>query len=325
MEKVKSIYLSAFVWLGLIGLTMGCSSSSTTSDATECTVTVGSGTYSYEIAGYTFCQDYPVYGWNSSFDGLDGVDTDDVSISIGSVSSYGDHYYVAVNVPTGNVSWIQAAYLADALGGYLAVPNTSEENDHLFSLVNAGVDTPCEVTFSGDSHTPSYSDATCKDDDTYFWHFDISTESEHNGVSIGPFLGGFQPDSAVSDVTDTTEASYGWVGLDGTTITEADGSTPTDGYVNWSTDLYCNSSWSESCSEDRTDSTHADYDYRDNSQPNASGDGQPFMGFGEMNKPVATWGDYTGTVGEYGTDQNGGSSYGFIVEFESSPTGDWVE
>ncbi len=104
-------------------------------------------------------------------------------------------------------------------------------------------------------------------------------------------------------------------------MTNADGTTPSGGFVNWAADLYCDATMSNSCSTSISDSTSTDYDYRNNIQPNASGDGQPFMGFGEMNKPVKTWGDYSGTVGEYGTTQNGGSSYGFVIEFDANPTG----
>jgi len=50
--------------------------------------------------------------------------------------------------------------------------------------------------------------------------------------------------------------------------------------------------------------------------------GQPIMGFGEMNIPVPTWGDYMGSVGTYGGGAGPGFSdlsYGFIIEYESNP------
>ena len=69
---------------------------------------------------------------------------------------------------------------------------------------------------------------------------------------------------------------------------------------------------------------------RDNTQPNDSGDdenGQRVMAFGEMNIPVSTWGEFMDDVGSYGTtynvvdpiDGNKGLSYGFVIEYESSP------
>ena len=270
------------------------------------TVTVGSGKYSYEIGDYTFKQDYPVYEWNSSKTGLSGVSS--VTITLQSTQTYNGHYYVAVYVPTGNVSWIQAAYLANKLGGYLACPNDSAENSFLFGLVNAGVDTKATIAYdsSGNIDT-SKTDTSNNSDDTYFWHF---TETEHNYISIGPFLGGFQPDGS-------SEPSGNWKCLDGTSITDASGNTAT--YTNWAVDLYCDSTLDQGCTTSITDSTGVDQDYRTNTQPNNSAEGQPFMGFGEMNSPVSTWGDYSGDVGELGAAQTPGSSYGFIMEFNSNP------
>ena len=49
-----------------------------------------------------------------------------------------------------------------------------------------------------------------------------------------------------------------------------------------------------------------DQDPRDNTQPNDSGDeegSQPIMGFGEMNEPVPTWGDYMGRCRHLWQDQ----------------------
>lgn len=278
-----------------------------TSNTTSYTVTVDNGTYSYDIGNVTFKQDYPVYEWNSTKTGLSGTSTT-VTISLASTQTYGGHYYVAVNVPTGNVSWIQAAYLTNKLGGYLACPNDANENAFLFSLVNNGVSTISTIAYdsSGNIDTAN-TDTTNDSDDTYFWHF---TETAHHYISIGPFLGGFQPDNS-------TEPNGNWRCMDGTAFTDTSGNTST--YTNWSSDLYCDSSLDTGCTTSITDSTKTDQDYRINDQPNNSSTGQPFMGFGEMNIPVATWGDYTGTVGELGTTTSPGSSYGFIMEFNSDP------
>ena len=63
-----------------------------------------------------------------------------------------------------------------------------------------------------------------------------------------------------------------------------------------------------------------DKDPRNNTQPNNSGsNNQRIMGFGEMNQPVPTWGDYMDDTGVYGTTQRPGSSHGFIIEYEKRP------
>src|SRR3989339_506312 len=271
------------------------------------TITVGDGTYSYTLGDLKVKQDYKVYKWNSTKTGLQGIPTSAVKIKLSSTQTYKGHYYVAAYVPTANVSWLQASYLANELGGYLACPNSGKENAFIFSMVDNGKNTVSSITYSSTGSISSY-DVSNDDDDKYFWHFDItsSSDSAHHDVAIGPFLGGFQPDGS-------NEPDGTWRCMDGTKLTNIDGTTAT--YTNWAEDLYCNTTYSTSCTSSYTDSTNTDLDYRNNVQPNASGDGQPFMGFGEMNIPVATWGDYTGTVAEYGTSANGGSSYGFVMEF----------
>ena len=62
-----------------------------------------------------------------------------------------------------------------------------------------------------------------------------------------------------------------------------------------------------------------DKDPRDNTQPNDSGGSQRIMGFGELNVPVATWGDYMDNVGTYGLKRSPGRSYGFVIEYEKNP------
>lgn len=43
------------------------------------------------------------------------------------------------------------------------------------------------------------------------------------------------------------------------------------------------------------------------------------MGFGEMNLPVPTWGDYMDDIGTYGRDRLPGRSYAFIIEYNTKP------
>lgn len=168
------------------------------------------------------------------------------------------HYYEPVYVKSGNLNWYQAAYLAEDAGAYLACPETEEENAFVFSLVNDG---------------------------KYFWSF--PEEGKHYGISIGPFLGGYQPEGS-------PEPDGGWIWLSGE---------PWE-YSNWAVNL---------------DDGVIDKDPRDNTQPNNSGGSQPIMGFGEMNLPVPTWGDYMESVGTYGVTRGPGSSYGFIIEYEEDP------
>ncbi|MDC7224633.1 MAG: hypothetical protein PQJ60_12890 [Spirochaetales bacterium] len=122
-------------------------------------------------------------------------------------------------------------------------------------------------------------------DEKYFWHF--AEGAPHYGIGIGPFLGGYQPVGSV-------EPAGGWLWLSGE---EWD-------YTNWAVNL---------------DDGVIDMDPRNNTQPNNSGASQPIMGFGEMNLPVPTWGDYMEAVGAYGADKGPGNSYGFIIEYESNP------
>lgn len=172
------------------------------------------------------------------------------------------HGYQVVYVPGGNLNWYQAAYLADDAGGYLASPTSDEENSFLFSQVNS---------------------------QKYFWVFPAYVEGKsqanHYEISIGPFLGGYQPEGSA-------EPAGGWSWLSGESWD----------YQNWAVNL---------------NDGVTDKDPRNNTQPNDSGSAnQRVMGFGEMNTPVPTWGDYMDGVGTYGVKRTPGSSYGFIIEYE---------
>jgi hypothetical protein len=211
--------------------------------------------YTININGVDFTITYKIFTWEDL--------PSDVNIEKEGIREFTSedgttHYYETIYLPSGNLNWYQAAYLAQKAGGYLACLNTEEENDFVFSLVN---------------------------DDKYFWHFEEN--GEHYGISIGPFLGGYQIDGSI-------EPAGGWTWLSGESFD----------YTNWAVNL---------------DDGIIDLDPRDNSQPNDSGDGQPVMGFGEMNLPVSTWGDYMDSVGTYGGTRLPGRCYGFVIEYENDP------
>ncbi|MDB1124269.1 C-type lectin-like domain-containing protein [Vibrio algarum] len=128
-------------------------------------------------------------------------------------------------------------------------------------------------------------------DEKYFWkfpkHIEGSREPDHYEIKIGPFLGGYQPEGSEEPLGD-------WSWLCGEKWE----------YSNWAQDL---------------NDGVIDQDPRDGTQPNDSGWGQRVMGFGEMNKPVPTWGDYMDGVGNYGVDKSPGKSYGFIIEYNNNP------
>lgn len=131
-------------------------------------------------------------------------------------------------------------------------------------------------------------------DKKFFWFFPPYTggsRMNHYEIGIGPFLGGYQEEGG-------REPDVGWKWLSGE---------PWE-YSNWAVNL---------------NDGVIDKDPRDNSQPNDSGNsavGQRVMGFGEMNVPVPTWGDYMDDVGTYGVRRSPGKSYGFIIEYEEKPS-----
>ena len=82
-------------------------------------------------------------------------DDGEFTVDLAATESHDGHFYVAAHVPTGKVSWIQAAYLANALGGYLASPNDQAENDFIFVLVDDGVETVSTVVRPASLTRPS--------------------------------------------------------------------------------------------------------------------------------------------------------------------------
>ncbi len=120
-------------------------------------------------------------------------------------------------------------------------------------------------------------------DEKYFWSF--PEDGGHYGIMIGPSLGGYQPKGSI-------EPDGGWSWLSGEKWE----------YSNWAVNL---------------DDGIIDKDPRDNTQPNDSADGQPIMGFGELNQPVSTWGDYTASPTKPNGEVRG--TYAFIIEYESDP------
>jgi hypothetical protein len=212
-----------------------------------------------KIRDFYFEVNYRVF---KSFSELPG----DIKIERQPIKSFtrpegGTHYYEAVYVPTENISWVQAAVLAESAGGYLASITSEEENMFVFSLVN---------------------------DEKYFWEFpDNYTRDSHYRIKIGPFLGGAKTDGS-------SDSRAGWVWLSGEEWS----------YANWAKNL---------------DDGIIDKDPRDNTQPNGRGR-QNIMGFGELNVPVATWGDYFAGVAQYQNMRMPmGYNRGFIIEYDNNP------
>ncbi|MDC7218988.1 MAG: hypothetical protein PQJ59_03545 [Spirochaetales bacterium] len=211
--------------------------------------------YTVNINGFDFEITYEVFTWDTL---PEDVNYERMPILEYTNDSGETHYYELVYLKDGNLNWYQAAYLAQEAGGYMACPESDGENTFLFSQV---------------------------DDMKYFWAF--PEEGAHYGISIGPFLGGFQPEGSA-------EPAGGWTWLSGESFD----------YTNWAQNL---------------DDGIIDKDPRNNTQPNDSGGDQPIMGYGELNIPVPTWGDYMETVGTYGEDKLPGRSYAFFIEYESNP------
>jgi len=100
----------------------------------------------------------------------------------------------------------------------------------------------------------------------------------HYEIGMGPWLGGYQPKGS-------PEPGGGWTWISGEEMI----------YQNWAKDL---------------GDGVIDRDPRDNTQPNNSGrSDQRTIGYGELNEPVPTWGDY----------MDGTPNGGFIIEYESTP------
>ena len=208
----------------------------------------------------TFIVNYPIFDDFASL-------PDDVVYVREPIQSFerpegGTHYYEVVLVESMNISWVQAAILAESEGGYLASLTSPEENAFVFNLVN---------------------------DDAYFWQFpDDYTPDSHYRIKIGPFLGGVR-------VSDTEDSLDDWQWLSGEAWE----------FSNWAQNL---------------DDGITDRDPRDNTQPNGAGR-QNVMGFGELNVPVPTWGDYWDTVAQYGErGMPSGYNRGFVIEYDTAPT-----
>ena len=90
------------------------------------------------------------------------------------------HWYEVVEIPDGNVSWLTTAYLAQLSGGYLVCPETSDENQFVFSLIS---------------------------DESYWYEWG----QNHNYIMNGPPIGGFQEDSKDTE----SDVSSGWMWLSG--------------------------------------------------------------------------------------------------------------
>ncbi|MGB5446031.1 MAG: hypothetical protein WBM99_11060, partial [Psychromonas sp.] len=117
-------------------------------------------------------------------------------------------------------------------------------------------------------------------DEKYWFHWDET----HNYVMNGPFLGGFQP---MGDFAN----DQNWKWVTGEEFT----------YEDW-----CH------------DGDDGDEDPRPNDQPNDATGNQNVLAYGELNKPVPSWGDFPHMLSSY-NDVHDGKSHGFIIEYEAKP------
>jgi len=115
-----------------------------------------------EVPVYTF-DDVPVkvVRWDTS---------DEFTLANGET-----HTYEVVYLPEGGINWVQARYLAEEAGGYLATVTSDEEAEFLLSLVQ---------------------------DEKYWFQWDET----HNYIMNGPFLGGYQPAGS-----DEPDGNWQWV------------------------------------------------------------------------------------------------------------------
>lgn len=165
MNNIKKIGLIFGIVLFFLA---GCTASESSSSTSE----------TLSVTDYFSDGDYTLY---SSFD---EVAADDIVFERLDVVSYtnndGDtHYYEVVYLPSGNINWVQAAYLAEQEGGYLACPTDVSENYFVWELVSS----------------------------SNYWY---EWNEDHNFVMNGPFIGGFQPDTSA-------DADDGWMWLSGET------------------------------------------------------------------------------------------------------------
>ena len=66
------------------------------------------------------------------------------------------------------------------------------------------------------------------------------------------------------------------------------------------------------------DGQHGDNDPRPNTQPNDSQGNSNIAAFGEVNIPVATWGDFPHRFSSHNSRFEG-KAHGFVIEYESQP------
>lgn len=117
--------------------------------------------------------------------------------------------------------------------------------------------------------------------DRKFW---FQWDASHNFVMNGPFLGGYQPRGSA-------EPDGGWRWVTGEPWT----------FQNWA-----------------RDGMDGDEDPRNNRQPNDATGNQNVIAFGEVNKPVPTWGDFPQKFGTFNS-RFPGQANGFIIEYETAP------
>lgn len=126
---------------------------------------------------------YPFAGYSNVYRDWDAIGTYSRLVPVSFTNDAGEtHYYEIVEIPNGDVEWLECAYLAQLSGGYLVCPETEEENEFVFGLI---------------------------DKENYWYKWDAT----HYYVTSGPPVGAFQ----AADYSETSPSS-GWMWLSGETM-----------------------------------------------------------------------------------------------------------
>lgn len=127
---------------------------------------------------------YPTIQFEDKYKNWDEIDDYTRNEIVSFTNSNGEtHYYELVEILSGEIEWLTAAYLAQQSGGYLVCPETEEENEFVLDLV---------------------------DNEAYWYTWDETD----NYIKSGPPIGVFQENK----VSDEVNPFKDWIWLSGNSI-----------------------------------------------------------------------------------------------------------